>query len=292
VDYSGLVRCWDLARTGEGYTFRSRLPAVRAAAGAGPGAVIALGGGKKGEEGKIEVWQVEGKQPERQLTHPRCVTALALSPDGRLLAVGGEDGSVAVWDLAAGQKVADCVGSRGDVLALAFSPDGRHIAATGNKEPTVRVWVAHTGRVALTIPDPAADQPRVGPIRRLVGGLAYSPDGKYLASTGCSWERQGFTIEGNVRLWDAESGRQVATLVEGHSRGGTDLAFSPDSGRLACYCEDGGVRVWKLTGPPFERKIPLGPASCQPRGLAFSPDGGHLLTGNGNGTVYVLRLDR
>ena len=79
-------------------------------------------------------------------SRPPPVNALAISPDSRLVATGGQDGIVRLWDTATRQPVGTPVNVDGSYLySVAFSPDGRLIAA-GSDVGTVRVWDVATGR--------------------------------------------------------------------------------------------------------------------------------------------------
>jgi WD40 repeat protein len=159
--------------------------------------------------------------------------ALAISPDGKLLAVGTITGRVALFDLASRTLVRtiEAYGPHeAGVASLAFSPDSRFIA-TGPTlsifrpegperelvahipEDPIRIWNVTDGKLARSF------KAKLGPVR----SLAWSPDGKYLVSG----------TDDAARLWrvDSESaGIVVTTLPRG---GALSVAFSPDGKRLA-----------------------------------------------------------
>jgi WD40 repeat protein len=78
------------------------------------------------------------------------VKCVAYHPGGRLLASGGDDREVAVWDALSGRRVHSLPGPRNWVLAVAFSPDGG-LLASGSEDKTVRVWDAVGGRQLLCL---------------------------------------------------------------------------------------------------------------------------------------------
>jgi WD40 repeat protein len=108
-----------------------------------------------------------------------------------------------------------------------------------------------------------------------VMGLAFSPDGRILASTG---------DDRVVRLWDLASARSLA-LLEDHTDGVRALAFSPDGGTLASAGNDRVVRLWD---PTSARSLAaLGGHTGQVLGLAFSPDGRILASAGGDDTLRL-----
>jgi WD40 repeat protein/serine/threonine protein kinase len=121
-----------------------------------------------------------------------------------------------------------------------------------------------------------------------VEAVAYSPDGKLIASAGGGnpfWSTQGLDSirPGQVILWDAASGKRLRTL-EGHKHRALGVAFSPDGQRLATACLDGMVRIWNVSAGQelFSTSVTSG-ASC----VAFSPDGQLLAAGGYQGGVVV-----
>jgi WD40 repeat protein len=206
------------------------------------------------EEGEASLWDLETKQKKAALGMPiGPVYALAFSPAGDLLATATGDlvrrkGLVIVWDVAT-KKVKQTIRSEtAPIYALAFSPDGKTLATGGGDLPDL--FQGKTDRVTeLALWDWSTGKVKA----RLKGGatpvyaVAFSPDGKFLASGG------GDPLDelGELRLWDVVTCKEVMEL-KGHENLVKTLAFSPDGKMLASGSHDTTVRVWDLaksTGP-------------------------------------------
>ena len=203
---------------------------------------------------------------------PRLPQAMsvAFSPDGKSLAVGfGVYSSdrcpfqVKLYEVATGQETDTFPGPKGGVNDLAFHRDGRHLAVAGSE--IVEVW-------------DVAGHTKVHELRghsKWVYGVAYSPDGKWLATGG--WDR-------TIKLWDAATGEERLTIF-GHEGFVLDLAFSPDSRSLASTSEDRSVRLWEV---PTGRPIGVFHGHTDfVQAVAFAPDGRELASGGLEGTMKV-----
>jgi WD40 repeat protein len=205
--------------------------------------------------------------------HSSAVYSVAFSSDGKLLASGGADKNVILWemsgDVPVGKTLAghtDIVGHTDVVRAVAFSPDGK-LLASGSLDRTVIIWDVATGQ----------------PIRQLHGhnkgirSIAISPDGMLLASG---------SLDETIILWDLTTGAQVGEPIIGHTALVGALAFSPDGKQLAAGDDDSNIIVWSV-----ENHRPLFPALTDHTtwvlDLEYSPDGKWLASASGDHTIII-----
>jgi WD40 repeat protein/predicted Ser/Thr protein kinase len=205
--------------------------------------------------------------------HPGDIWAYAFSPDGKLVASGGEDGTARIWDAATGSLLATCQGHASKVVSVSFSPDGTRLVSSSS-DGTVRQWDVATGREV---------EPHYDRHSGDVATAAYSPDGDWVASAG---------TDRTVRVWQA-TGRQDVAVLHGHTGAVTRVAFAPGGRRLASISRptrlvqraDGTVRVWEVD--PRATLPVLRGHTRYVYPVIFSPDGGWIASG---GWDNMIRL--
>ena len=151
----------------------------------------------------------------------------AFSSDGKMLAAGGEDGLVHVWNLTASNKIRhQFTGKRHNdwIRTLTFSPDGKMLAS-GDAGKTFCLWRVADGALLFTSTAH----------KSLVDGLAFSPDGKILASGS-----------NQLFLWDTATGGQLRTTSRELTSGISTLVFSPDGDTLVAGNWDGILELWDV----------------------------------------------
>ncbi|MEX0676639.1 MAG: protein kinase [Pirellulales bacterium] len=216
----------------------------------------------------LHLWDSESARPRfAPLRRVHSITVLRGSPDGSLVATGGQDGVARIWKVADGVEAAPPLDlSQPMLLDMQFSPDGRWLA-TASADRTVRRWSTSTWQEHG---DPLQHPKRIA-------SLAFSPNSRILASG--SWD-------GGVRAWDVASGARYAPPFW-HQGAVRAIAFDRSAARLATASDDATARVWNLD--VVARGVNLAHRGRVNR-LAASPDSRFLFTGTSLGALTCWDL--
>jgi len=187
----------------------------------------------------------------------------AFSLDGRLVAAGGRDGLVRVWEVGTGRQVATMTGHKERVTAVRFSPDGARLVSA-SADDTAVVW-----RVA------GGTRQQILRHRDDVSSASFSPDGQRVLTA---------SADQTAVIWDAASGQAIHTLG-GHSAGVSLAVYSADGRLVATASEDATAQLWDAqTGGRLARR--LGHRSVV-RDIGFDAAGKRLVTASLDGSVIV-----
>jgi WD40 repeat protein/class 3 adenylate cyclase len=238
--------------------------------------------------------------------HDVDVNDVQFSPDGSMLATGGDDGFLRFWDPETGRLISEVPGEE-SVFGPSFNRDGSLVAASWVGEGRIRIVDPTTGRTLQTIrpgeptvpftpfdtslsPDgrrvavsnlegeqatvfDVASGDRLYDLTGRYGfqWVAWSPDGRHIATAG---------NDSSARVWEAETGRLEAELL-GHAAGVITVDWALDSRRLVTAAFDGTAKVWAIDeGGAHELMTLVAQETRSGTLAAFSPEGRRVLTGD------------
>lgn len=277
--------------------------------------------------GAIELFDPATRTPLGGIAFPEGEPlALTFSRSGRLLlAAGGkpvQSGSVVLFDVATGKRLASVADEPDAILSADLSPDEKRVAI-GCTSRLVKIYSTEDGSLVATI-DKHTDW---------VTSVAYSPDGKFLATgdrvgnlhlwdaasagailplaehkksvRGLSWRSDSGVVascgeDGTIVWWDAKDGWPLVKKANAHGGGVLDCRFGP-KGELATCGRDGLVKLWSADGnelKQFSLASTTSPESQPPAGVkrlpiraAISSDGQSLLVGDTAGQIHRWSID-
>ncbi len=246
-----------------------------------------------------------GQAPQLQLQtgHLDKVNSVAFSPDGRLLASGGDDQEVKLWEVNTGTELRAFT-TAAAVNSVAFDPGGTLLAAGGDTQPAT-VWEVASGRVLFRFSE-------------LSSALAFSPNGRTIAvadalavtfystangaklktiTAGFPLHSLAFNPSGtlmagggynqDVLIWDVASG-EIKSELKGHTAKVWSVSLSSDGKMLASGGDDKTIKLWDVATGQEIRTIQTKAVTIVR--VEFSPDGKTLLSGGGLEGVKLLNV--
>jgi WD40 repeat protein/serine/threonine protein kinase len=248
-------------------------------------------------DGTVRLWKVDTGVLAHTLNDHLASTSneicdIAFSPDGKMLAAaGGGEPTARLWDVATGHLIRTLkddgpnpdgnlalgpdgkahtgqrrTGTERQRKPVAFSPDGKALAF-GTGDGTINVWDVRSGSLVRVLRDHRNLEP--------ITGLAYSPEGKRLASSSFMGQA--------INLWGPATGYLLRT-IKGYTGVILDTAFSPDGAHIASACLDGKIRIWDTTRDQEARSLETKSAVLD---VAFGPDGSFLASAGKDRTITL-----
>ncbi len=218
----------------------------------------------------VEIYDTQSHALIHRINEPQAVTSIALSADGKRLAIGLPNGQISIYDTA--KKDSFTLGYQSaSVSSMAWLPNNLTLASTGQQQ-TVNIWNTELRKSERTYR------------KDIVGksdSIAISQDGKLLAAG------EG---RGEIQIWDLESGEMFSSQV--HTNDVEHLAFANNQGKLI-LASSGMDRRVILTEVRIQQRLSRivnnqGPSSLA---LAFNPEGNILTAGPLDNRLKVLNID-
>jgi WD40 repeat protein/uncharacterized caspase-like protein len=278
-----------------------------------------------GLESQLKIWEVKSGREVRTLTLDSPPSDAGFSADGRTMGILGSMGQISLWDIASGQRLRDLTSSPlGNLSSLTRGMPNPGAINPGSINPKTIKRGSLPAMVMPNIADLSAMMTNMmgalaaGTMGRSVTSLAFSPDGRTLATGGVSSKSnfdfasmmsgampgqkgqkkssknppdsqdiiKDMKVEavGTVKLWDVTSGQEIGAL-QGHGKGVTSVAFSRDGRLLASGGTDNTIRIWDLATKQELRTLAGHSANIE--SIDFSPDGRLLASASDDGGTFL-----
>lgn len=221
------------------------------------------------QDRSIRLYNARNCEEMQKMQDEFLCTSLAFSPRGDIVASGGVDRIVKLWDIRSGTMNASLEGHEYPVLALAFSPEGDRLVS-GSGDTTLIIW----------------DVDNQKKLHHMKGHSLYV--------VTCDWSPDGSTIvsgevDGSIRVWDATSGTLRAELKD-HRTAVHSVKFTSDGSKLVSGSSDLSILIWSPDGNSYRKEQVLLGHSAEVRCLAFSTDGKYLASGSSDKMIYVWSM--
>lgn len=260
------------------------------------------------QDSRARVWDLNSGELLAQFGDQRpAVVCTAFSPDGKHIAFAHADEFVRIWDLDVGREIATFRGHSGTIRTVAYMPDGKQLISTAG-DKTIRLWDVESGLEVQSFVGHDADINSVSPF---ADGLTF------ISASGDYWG--GRVNDSSVRLWDVATGKELKKFVGEctpmgdmalstneqfavtcswrtgiqvwNVEGGTEtrrfgdtytscIALSPDDRQVVSGGYKGEIKIWDVDTGKLLLQLPG--HSSEIHGIAFSPDGAHVISCSGH----------
>ncbi|MCB9420064.1 MAG: helix-turn-helix domain-containing protein [Ardenticatenaceae bacterium] len=221
--------------------------------------------------GQIHTWHIKDGTPLWTVSGVQREWTMSFNTDETILASGGYNGEICLWDASTGKLIKKVTGNRVWIYALAFQPDGERLA-TGGFYGSVRVWNTQDMSLQYVLDGHSSS----------VHAIAFSADGSKLVTS---------SRDGSIRIWDLTNGACLHTLQHGEPDSDIHIALQPNGNLLvSCSEEDSFIKLWDVeTGKSLAcvDSHSLGSIS-----IAFDSQGKILARGNNQGLIELWKIDR
>ena len=286
----------------------------------------AFGQAAGGNENQAKIWEVKSGRELHSLMIGGTANEVGFSGDGRMVATVGLMGKISLWDTASGSKLRDLSSSPMDKLSafgnMSNMPNLGSINPGQIKRGTINPKSLPSMPAMPSVADMTAMMSTMmgtmaaGTMGRNVTSLAFSPDGKILATGGVETKSnldqminaqmgqpgqkrsknqpppdpddfmKNMKVEaiGQVLLWDTTTGQQIGEL-KAHGKGVTQVAFSRDGRLLASSSSDNTIKIWDVAARRDLRTLTGHTTNVD--SIDFSPDGRFLASASDDGATFL-----
>lgn len=239
------------------------------------GKLLFAAAGEPGLYGQLTLFSTTDWKPIKVLEgHADSLYSADINRENNLLATGGYDQSILLWDLNSGEILRTLTGHNGPIYDLEFHPT-LPLLASASGDRTVKLWDIHSGERLDTLNQPEKEQYSV----------AFHPDGRYIAAGG---------VDRRIRIWEITRQGQEGTNPILYSRFAHEqpiarVAFSPDGKVLCSSGQDQVLKFWETAG--FTQTGLVGEQSDWPSAISYSRDSKSILVGRMDGTLNSYPIE-
>ena len=231
--------------------------------------------GVTGMSGVATVWESASGRKLLELGegHGDVLYDAEFSPDGGLIATGGYDRQIRIWNAESGEFVRLIEVHNGAIFDLAFSPDGKILASASGDE-TIKLWKLSNGRRLDTLNQPQAEQ----------FSTAFTPDGRFVVGAGA---------DNRIRLWRllSKNKPRINPVVHARFAHEDDIVksvLSKDGAWLVSASSDGSVKIWSM--PDLTQREVIAGQPDLISGIAMAPNGESFTVGRLDGSLASYDL--